>query len=67
MQMQKLIMSENYTHFIPKISSLAARKRWIVSSLNSNGKIHIDKGAADAIISGKSLLAAGVIKIDGNF
>ena len=65
--MQKLIMSENYTHFIPKISSLAARKRWIVSSLNSNGKIHIDKGAADAIISGKSLLAAGVIKIDGNF
>ena len=56
-----------YTHFIPKISSLDARKKWIVSSLSSNGKIFVDHGAAKALGDGKSLLAAGVIKIEGSF
>ena len=62
-----MINQKLYTHFIPKISSLDARKKWIVSSLNSNGKIYIDQGAANALINGKSLLAAGVIKIEGIF
>ncbi len=56
-----------YTHFIPKISSLDARKKWIVSSLNSPGKIYIDKGAANALNLGKSLLAAGIFKVEGVF
>ena len=55
-----LIKNKIYTHFIPKISSLAARKKWIVSSLNSSGKIYIDQGAAKALGLGKSLLAAGI-------
>tara|TARA_B100000575_G_C23140586_1_gene663621 strand:- start:4809 stop:5900 length:1092 start_codon:yes stop_codon:yes gene_type:complete len=63
----RLIKNKIYTHFIPKISSLAARKKWIVSSLNSTGKIFIDNGAAKALGLGKSLLAAGVTKIEGNF
>ncbi len=62
-----LIKNKIYTHFIPKISSLAARKKWIVSSLNSTGKIFIDQGAAKALNAGKSLLAAGVTKVEGNF
>ena len=62
-----MIKNKLYTHFVPKISSLDARKKWIVSSLNSNGKIYIDQGAANALINGKSLLAAGVIKIEGIF
>ena len=62
-----LIKNKIYTHFIPKISSLAARKKWIVSSLNSTGKIFIDQGAAKALNAGKSLLAAGIIKVEGNF
>ena len=44
-----------------------ARKKWIISSLSSSGKIYIDDGAAKALGNGKSLLAAGVVKIDGDF
>ena len=62
-----MIKKKLYTHFIPKISSLDARKRWIISSLNSSGKIFIDQGAARALNNGKSLLAAGIIKIEGAF
>jgi len=64
---KNMIKNKLYTHFIPKISSLDARKKWIISSLNSNGKICIDQGAAKALNAGKSLLAAGVIKIEGIF
>ncbi len=62
-----LINKRVYTHFIPKISSLDARKKWIVSSLSSSGKIFIDGGAEKALSSGKSLLAAGITRIEGNF
>ena len=62
-----MIKNKLYTHFIPKISSLDARKKWIVSSLSSNGKIFVDHGAAKALGDGKSLLAAGVVKIEGSF
>ena len=62
-----MIKNKLYTHFIPKISSLDARKKWIISSLSSSGKIYIDRGAARALNVGKSLLAAGIIKIEGTF
>ena len=62
-----MIKNKRYTHFLPKISTLDARKRWIVGSLNYNGTIYIDRGAAKALTNGKSLLAAGITKINGNF
>ena len=62
-----MIKNKIYTHFIPKISSLDARKKWIISSLNSSGKIYIDQGAARALKEGKSLLPAGIIKVEGPF
>ncbi len=62
-----MIKNKIYTHFIPKISRLDARKKWIISSLNSSGKIFIDQGAARALGEGKSLLAAGIIKVEGIF
>ena len=62
-----MIKNKIYTHFIPKISSLDARKKWIISSLNSSGKIYIDQGAARALNEGKSLLAAGITKVEGAF
>ena len=58
---------KKFTHFLPKISSLDAKKKWIIGSLNSNGTIKIDDGAAKALLNGKSLLAAGVKKINGSF
>tara|TARA_B110001452_G_scaffold262583_1_gene262793 strand:- start:847 stop:1938 length:1092 start_codon:yes stop_codon:yes gene_type:complete len=64
---RNMIKSKIYTHFVPKISSLDARKKWIISSLNSSGKIYVDAGAARALGNGKSLLAAGIIKIEGIF
>ncbi len=62
-----MIQKKIYTKFIPKISTLAARKKWIVSSLNSSGAIFVDKGAANALKNGKSLLAAGIKAITGKF
>jgi len=62
-----MIKNKLFTHFIPKISSLDARKKWIISSLNSNGKIFIDQGAAKALNDGKSLLAAGIVQVEGIF
>ena len=65
--LKKLLEKKIFTHFIPKISSLDARKKWIISSLNSSGVIHIDSGATKALLNGKSLLAAGITKIKGSF
>ena len=62
-----MIKNKKYTHFFPKISTLDARKKWIIGSLNYNGTIYVDTGAAKALANGKSLLAAGVTKISGNF
>ena len=56
-----------YTHFKPKISSLDAKKKWIIGSLSSSGLIYVDQGASRALNNGKSLLAAGVTKITGSF
>jgi glutamate 5-kinase len=64
---EKIISKKLYTWFKPKISSLDARKKWIISSLSSSAKIYIDKGASKALRSGKSLLPAGIIKITGTF
>ena len=62
-----MLNKKKFTHFLPKISSLDAKKKWIIGSLNSNGIIKIDDGAAKALLNGKSLLAAGVNKINGSF
>ena len=62
-----MIKNEKFTHFFPKVSSLDAKKKWIIGSLSSKGTIKIDDGASKALRNGKSLLAAGIIRIDGNF
>ena len=64
----KNILSTNLcTWFIPKISKLDARKKWIISSISPKGQIVIDDGALSALKSGKSLLAAGIKKVNGQF
>ena len=62
-----MIKNNRFTHFFPKVSSLDAKKKWIIGSLSSNGTIKIDDGASKALRSGKSLLAAGITRIDGFF
>ena len=62
-----MVKKEKFTHFFPKVSSLDAKKKWIIGSLSSNGSIKIDAGASKARLNGKSLLAAGVASLDGSF
>ncbi|HBB35248.1 MAG TPA: glutamate 5-kinase [Cyanobacteria bacterium UBA8803] len=56
------------TQFAPQPRTDNARKRWIAHSLLPTGKIYLDNGAIAAISkAGKSLLAAGITKIEGDF
>ena len=64
---KRILNKKLCTWFIPRISNLDARKKWIISSLSTSAKIYIDQGACKALRSGKSLLPSGIIKISGNF
>jgi len=64
---KKIIDKNNCTWFLPKISKLDARKKWIISSISPRGKLIIDDGAKQALSNGKSLLAAGIKKVSGKF
>jgi glutamate 5-kinase len=56
-----------HTFFVPHVSPAAARKRWIAGGLSAQGTVVIDAGAERALLSGKSLLSAGVTAIEGRF
>lgn len=56
-----------HTLFTANQSPAAARKRWILGTLEVAGHVHVDAGAAKALLSGKSLLPIGVTKIKGDF
>jgi glutamate 5-kinase len=62
-----LAVSGVCTWFLAHADPVAARKRWIGGTLEPKGAIIIDKGAAEALTRGKSLLPAGVTKIEGSF
>ena len=64
---KKIVENNNCTWFLPKISKLDARKKWIISSISPKGEIVIDDGAIQALSNGKSLLAAGITKVSGKF
>ena len=64
---KKIIENQKCTWFLPKISKLDARKQWIIGSVAPKGEVIIDQGAVKAINNGKSLLPAGVKKINGDF
>jgi len=64
---KKILENQKCTWFLPKISKLDARKQWIIGSIAPKGEVIIDQGAVKAINNGKSLLPAGVKKINGTF
>ena len=55
------------TWFIPSGNPQTARKRWISGSLQSLGSIIVDDGAVAALERGRSLLPAGILRIEGTF
>ena len=46
---------------------VTARKRWIAGQLEPKGLVEVDAGAERALFSGKSLLPAGVTRVEGAF
>ena len=54
------------TWFAPDGDPRAARKRWI-SGMKPRGRLTVDAGAIGALARGKSLLPAGVTRIEGAF
>jgi glutamate 5-kinase len=56
------------TYFVPSPEPVKSHKRWIAIQNHTFGTIHIDGGAAAALINkGKSLLGAGITRIEGDF
>ena len=56
------------TLFLAQGQTVAARKRWIGLTIKPRGRLLLDAGARAAIeLSGRSLLAAGVVDAEGQF
>ncbi|MBN9136552.1 MAG: glutamate 5-kinase [Phyllobacterium sp.] len=58
---------ERSTLFKPSLNPVNAWKTWISGNLEPAGRLVIDEGALTALKSGKSLLAAGVRDVAGQF
>ncbi|MCP4649428.1 MAG: glutamate 5-kinase [PVC group bacterium] len=56
------------TWFMPQTNKVTGKKRWIAFSCRGCGKILVDAGAKEALIKrGKSLLASGIVGVEGKF
>jgi glutamate 5-kinase len=55
------------TWFLTVGNPVTARKKWIAGSLEPKGSLIIDAGALTALRNGKSLLPAGVTRVEGSF
>jgi glutamate 5-kinase len=56
------------TLFYGKSKPLDGRKRWIAFNMDISGTVTIDDGASNALIEKKkSLLAAGIVSVEGDF
>nr|HMN86710.1 glutamate 5-kinase [Bauldia sp.] len=55
------------TWFLAETSPVTARKAWIYGRLETRGALTVDDGAVKALRSGKSLLPAGVRRVEGRF
>ncbi len=55
------------TWFLTPANPVTSRKKWIAGSLEPKGTLTIDAGAVAALRRGKSLLPAGVVRVEGAF
>jgi len=66
--LRRLIAGEPLgTLFLPSTDPLRGRRRWIGGEAAIAGQVHIDAGAAAAILAGNSLLAIGITHCTGDF
>jgi glutamate 5-kinase len=64
---KRILEGERCTWFLAHASALQSRKRWIAGTLQPIGQLVVDEGAVEALARGKSLLPAGVKKVEGSF
>jgi len=55
------------TMFLPARRPPSSRRRWLALGLPARGALVIDDGARVALERGKSLLAAGIVDVEGTF
>jgi glutamate 5-kinase len=65
--LQAIVKGARATLFTPHATPAAAYKQWIAGSLSPQGALVVDAGAAAALKAGKSLLSAGVRRVEGGF
>jgi glutamate 5-kinase len=65
--LQALAKKSTGTWFLSRQDPVTSRKRWIAGTLEPKGSFIVDQGAAKALASGKSLLPAGVTRVEGSF
>jgi glutamate 5-kinase len=65
--LQMISAGARCTWFLTAANPVTARKKWIAGALEPKGTLTIDAGAVAALRRGKSLLPAGVTRIEGAF
>ncbi|QGM44890.1 glutamate 5-kinase [Methylocystis heyeri] len=65
--LSRIAAGDRCTWFLTPSNPVTARKKWIAGSLEPKGAAHLDAGAARALSNGKSLLPAGVTRVEGVF
>lgn len=56
------------TLFLPKEDRLTSKKHWIAFSARPRGRVFVDDGAKEALLTkGRSLLPSGIRDVDGTF
>ncbi|MBI5501830.1 MAG: glutamate 5-kinase [Deltaproteobacteria bacterium] len=65
--LRRIAQGARCTWFLAPASALDSRQRWIAGTLQPTGRLVVDEGAADALGRGKSLLPAGVRRVEGTF
>lgn len=56
------------TVLAPAARRLAGRRSWLATSVRPRGTLYVDAGAAEALVrGGRSLLPAGVLRVEGKF
>lgn len=65
--LQRLERDVPHTVFSPETSRSSARRGWISGAVAPRGHLHLDAGAAQAVRDGKSLLPAGITRVEGEF
>ena len=68
-QLEKIRANEiDGTLLQSRTGRITAHKQWLAGGLRVTGKLHLDQGAADAILKqGRSLLPVGVRAVEGKF